>query len=108
MMIVSVSVIYQDNRVLFREEVSAFSRLHFAGAGITLKSAPSETRRGGKATETAGCSPIIIYQKLSRCNRKEEKMMTNDEMISYIVETLPTLNRPDLEYFYWLMVENPT
>jgi hypothetical protein len=35
-------------------------------------------------------------------------MMTNEEMISYIVETLPTLNRPDLEYFYWLMVENPT
>jgi hypothetical protein len=30
-------------RVRFREEVSAFSRLHFAGVGITFKSAPSET-----------------------------------------------------------------
>jgi hypothetical protein len=37
-----------------------------------------------------------------------KNMLTNEEMIAFITETLPTLNRPDLEYFYWLIVENPT
>lgn len=35
-------------------------------------------------------------------------MMTNEEMIAFITEALHTLNRPDLEYFYWLIIENPT
>ena len=74
-----------------------------------FKSAPKPVRRWSLATETAGHSLIIIYQEASRRNRKEEKnMLTNEEMIAFITETLPTLNRPDLEYFYWLIVENPT
>ena len=35
-------------------------------------------------------------------------MLTSEEMIAFIVETLPTLNRPDLEDFYGLVQENPT
>ena len=73
-----------------------------------FKSAPSKA----PAVEFGDRNRRGILKSLYIKNRKgatgRKKKMTNEEMISYIVETLPTLNRPDLEYFYWLMVENPT
>lgn len=64
-----------------------------------------------KATEhRPGCSRYYYYISITVTAQQEGKknMMTNEEMIAFITETLPTLNRPDLEYFYWLIVENPT
>ena len=76
-----------------------------------FKSAPKPVRRWSLATEHRWgrfryyyyISTTVTVQQEGRKN-----MLTNEEMIAFITETLPTLNRPDLEYFYWLIVENPT
>jgi hypothetical protein len=49
-----------------------------------------------------------ISRSVTAQQEGRKNMLTNEEMIAFITETLPTLNRPDLEYFYWLIVENPT
>lgn len=77
-----------------------------------FKSAPSEAPGGGSlATEhRRGRFRYYYYISITVTVQQEgrKNMLTSEEMIAFITETLPTLNRPDLEYFYWLIVENPT